>query len=94
MKMPTVSFSGKVRDMDMLGSVVTIRDDTEVLVDNCRRITECSDVRCSLVSGNYTVEVWGSGLSASGFSNGSASVSGRVQSVALTRRRSGKAGDV
>ena len=69
-------------------SVVTIDGDSEVLIENCRRLVECSEIKCSVISAGFLVEVWGSGLSASGYANGSASICGRIQSVNVTRRSS------
>ena len=69
-------------------SVVTIDGDSEVLIENCRRLIECSEIKCSVISAGFLVEVWGSGLSASSYANGSASISGRIQSVNIARRGS------
>ena len=69
-------------------SVVTIDGDSEVLIENCRRLVECSEIKCSVISAGFLVEVWGSGLSASSYANGSASICGRIQSVNVTRRSS------
>ena len=69
-------------------SVVTIDGDSEVLIENCRRLVECSEIKCSVISAGFLVEVWGSGLSASSYANGSASICGRIQSVNVARRSS------
>ncbi len=89
MKYPTLTYLGRAGDFSPVRSMVTISGDSEVLIENCRRIIECSDIRCCMMSAGYMIEIWGSGLSAASFAGGSASVTGRVQSVTIERRRDG-----
>lgn len=93
MKFPTLTYSGRAGDFSPVRSLITISGDSEVLVENCTGIIETSDIRCTLVSSGYLVEIWGSGLSAASFANGSASVVGRVQSVSIEKRSRGKGGE-
>ena len=69
--------------------VVTVVGDSEVHIENCRRLLECNDIKCSILSAGYLVEVWGTELSAAAFAGGSASVSGKIQSVNIARRNGG-----
>ena len=71
--------------------MITLSGDSEVLIENCRRFIECSEIKCSLLSVGYLVEIWGTELAAASFANGSASVSGRIQSVSIERRKGGAA---
>ena len=71
--------------------LITIAGDNEVLIENCKRLIECSEIKCSVLSAGYLVEVWGTELSASRFANGSASVSGRIRNVNIERRKGGAA---
>ena len=71
--------------------LITISGDKEVHIENCRRFLECSEIKCSLLSTGYLVEIWGTELAAASFANGSASVSGRIQSVNIERRKGGAA---
>ena len=66
--------------------MITISGDSEVLVENCRRFLECSEIKCSLISAGYLVEIWGCGLTASNYANGSAGLRGKIQSVSVERR--------
>lgn len=86
MKLPTLTFLGRAGEYRPVRSLITISGDSEVMIENCRRILECSDIKCSVISAGYLVEVWGMGLTASSFANGSAGVSGRVQSISIERR--------
>lgn len=86
MKYPTLTYLGRAGDFSPVRSMVTISGDSEVLIENCRRVIECSEIRCSMISAGYLIEVWGSGLSAACFAGGSASVTGKVQSVSIERR--------
>ena len=90
MEFPAFTYIGRAGDLRPARSLVTIDGDNEVQIENCRRILECSEVKCSMVSAGYLIEIWGSGLSAASFANGSASVTGRVQSVTVERRRRGE----
>ena len=75
-------------------SVITISGDSEVLIENCRRFIECSEIKCSLISAGFLVEIWGSELTASNYANGSAGIRGKIQSVSVERRgRSQNGGD-
>lgn len=91
MKFPTMSYSGRAGDYRPVRSMITICGDSEVLIENCRRILECSDIKCSVISAGYLVEIWGSDLSASSFASGSAQVSGHVQSITIERKGGGHA---
>ncbi len=93
MKFPTLTYNGRAGDFSPVRSLITISGDSEVLIENCSRLIETSDIKCSLISSGYLVEVWGSGLSAARFANQSASVVGRVQSVSIERRSRGKGGE-
>ena len=89
MKLPALTFFGLAGEYRPVRSLVTISGDTDVMVENCQRILECNDIKCSVVSAGYVIEIWGSGLHASTFANGSAGISGRVQSINIERRRNG-----
>ncbi len=80
-------FGGNSREIKR--PVVTVVGDSEVHIENCRRLLECSDIKCSILSAGYLVEVWGTELSAAAFAGGSASVSGKIQSVNIGRRKGG-----
>ena len=73
-------------DLSPVRSMITISGDSEVLVENCRRFLECSEIKCSLISAGYLVEIWGSDLTASNYANGSAGIRGKIQSVSVERR--------
>ena len=80
------AFGGGVRR-----PMITIVGDRAVLIENCRRLLECSDIKCSVLSAGYLVEVWGTELTASGYAGGSASIGGRIQTVNIERRKGGAA---
>ncbi len=91
MKYPTLTYLGRAGDFKPIRSMISIVDDKEVLVESCKRILECDEIKCSIISHGYLIEVWGSELSVSSFANGSAAISGRIQSLSIERRRSGEA---
>lgn len=70
-----------------LNSSVTILDNKQVLIENCKNIVECNDVLVRIISSNYEIEIWGVGLSISNYSSKTVAVNGEIQSVNLTKRR-------
>lgn len=86
MKNPTITYSGKAGDFKAVRSMITIMGDSEALIENCRRIIECNEIKCGVESAGYIVEVWGSGLTVTSYANGSAGVAGRISSVSISRR--------
>ncbi len=69
-------------------SYITITSDSRVMIEGCRQIIDCSDVMARVLTRRFIVEIWGSGLHADSFSNGSVAVSGRITQVTLERKRS------
>lgn len=86
MKHPTLTYSGKSGDFKPIRSMITISGDSEVLIENCRQIAECNDIKCSVTASGYLIDVWGSDLTMTSFANGNVSVLGRVRSVSIARR--------
>jgi hypothetical protein len=80
-------FAGSIRDLKPLRSLVTLSGDSEVLIESCRRILECNDIKCSVLSHGYIFDIWGSQLTVTSFANGSAAVHGKIQSVSIARKR-------
>jgi hypothetical protein len=66
--------------------MITISGNNEVLIENCKKLIECCDIRCSAESAGYLIDIWGSGLTATSFANGSIGVCGEVQSVAIEKK--------
>ncbi len=86
MKQPSFSYLGKVKDLSSLRSMITISGNSEVLIENCRQVNECNDIRCSVVASGDLIDVWGAELSLSSFSNGSVAVNGKIQSLNIEKR--------
>ncbi|WP_295208886.1 YabP/YqfC family sporulation protein [Ruminococcus sp.] len=88
MSRPNIKFLGKVRELSYLSSYINIIDDSAVLIENCRQITECTEVLARVSTGSFEVEIWGSGLSLSNYCTNCVEVRGQIQSVKLARTRS------
>lgn len=81
-----LSFVGKLRDLAALNSFVTIKDNSSVLVENCSRVCECSDIMAKVCAGKYYIEVWGKQLSMSQYTQDCISIDGTIDSVKLVMR--------
>lgn len=86
MQKPSFTYMGRASELIPVRSMVTISGDSEALIEHCKRILECSDIRCSVTAGSFTVDIWGSDLSLTSFANGSVSVNGKIRSVSVERR--------
>lgn len=92
MKRPVLSYFGAVSDFKPIRSLITIQNDSEVIVERCKRIIECNDIKCSAESHGYIIEIWGTDLTLTSFASGSIAVNGRIQSISIDgKARRGKA---
>ena len=89
MKYPTFTYLGLAGEYKPARSMITLSDDREVLIESCKRIVECNDIKCSVISTGFLVEVWGSELNISTFSNGSAQICGKVSSISIEKKGRG-----
>lgn len=78
-----LSFVGKLKDLAHLSSFVTIQNNSTVLVENCSRVCECSDIMAKVCAGNYYIEIWGKDLKMSEYTQDSISIDGVIDSVKL-----------
>ncbi|MGN0632763.1 MAG: YabP/YqfC family sporulation protein [Oscillospiraceae bacterium] len=86
MKQPGFTYLGRADGLLPARSLICISGDKEVLIESCKSVIECNDIKCTLIAAGYTVDVWGTGLSVTSFANGNASVAGKIQSVSVERR--------
>ncbi len=66
---------------------IHISGNRELILENCRRIEECSDVLMSLSCGRILVNVWGSDLRAFDYKTGGLVIRGKISRVELEERR-------
>lgn len=92
-KTPSLSFFGRARELMYLQSYIRINDNTSALVENCRQIYECTEVCVRLLTGSFEIELWGSGLTLSSFSENSVEVRGLIEQVRLVSRSRGRVVD-
>lgn len=76
------------REMLCLNSYISIIDDSSVLVENCRSINECNEIMVRVSTKENDVEIWGSELKVTNYTNTSMLVEGRINSVNVTRKSS------
>ncbi|MBR5405874.1 MAG: hypothetical protein IK107_06220 [Oscillospiraceae bacterium] len=63
---------------------IELRGNTDVFIDRCRRLTECSDVLMLAEIRGLRVAVWGRDLAADDYSAHGLHIRGEVLSVELT----------
>ena len=54
---------------------------SDAFFDRCRRLLECSDMLVQLEIRGHSVAVWGSGLTASDYSDGGLHIHGEIKAV-------------
>ncbi len=54
---------------------------TDLYVDKCRRLLECSDMLMLLELGGHRASVWGYGLTASDYSSEGLHISGEIRAI-------------
>ena len=64
-----------------------IAGNREIVVENCRRIEECSEVYMLLLSGKLTIHIWGSELRAFDYNTGGLVIRGKISQIELEERR-------
>lgn len=80
--------SDMARETFFMETGLHIAGNRELILENCRRIEECSDVLMRLISGDLCVQVWGSGLRAFDFKTGGLVIRGKIEQIELEERRS------
>lgn len=78
-----LGFVGKAKDLVYLGSYVTINNNNSVMVENCSRICECSDIMVKVSAGDYYVQIWGNELKMWDYSQNVVMIDGEIDSVKL-----------
>ncbi|MDE5584242.1 MAG: YabP/YqfC family sporulation protein [Ruminococcus sp.] len=58
----------------------------ELMIENCKRIEECTEVFMRIISGNLAISIWGSSLRAYDFRKNSLLVSGRISQIEFSER--------
>ena len=67
-------------------SYMTVTSDKSVLVEGCTQISECNEILVRVRTREFFIEVWGSGLKLTNYSNSSVEIKGTVTSIGLERR--------
>ena len=64
-----------------------ISGNREIILENCRRIEECSDVFMSFACGKLLVHIWGNDLRAFDYRTGGLVIRGKISQIELAERR-------
>ena len=65
---------------------IHISGNREILLENCRRIEECSDVLMSLACGKLLIHIWGNNLRAFDYKTGGLVIRGKIAQIELEER--------
>ncbi len=65
---------------------IHIAGNREVILENCRRIEECSDVLMSLTCGKLLIQIWGNDLRAFDYKTGGLVIRGKISQIELDER--------
>lgn len=68
-----------------LNTAIHITDDTSMIVENCTKILEYSDIYIGLKCGNLKVFIWGKNLKVDDFDTDCIRINGSIQSVEFSR---------
>lgn len=60
---------------------IEICGNTDVYIDRCRRLLECSEMLVQLKICGHSVAVWGKGLTATDFSEAGLHISGEIAAI-------------
>lgn len=80
-------FFDKIKHDFYLNSSISILDNNQILVENCKNILECNDILVRIISSDFEIEIWGANLTVTNFSSKTVSVNGEVQTVTFIKRR-------
>lgn len=70
-----------------LNSQITVFDNSKILVENCKNVLEVNENLVRVVSCNYEIEIWGTGLFTTNFSSKAVMIKGKIQNVSINERR-------
>ncbi|MBQ6945085.1 MAG: YabP/YqfC family sporulation protein [Ruminococcus sp.] len=65
---------------------IHIAGNREIILENCRRIEECSDVLMSLACGKLLIHIWGNDLRAFDYKTGGLVIRGKIAQIELEER--------
>lgn len=85
-RIPLMSFFGLTKELMYLQSYIRINDNTSAIVENCKQISQCTDICVVLLTSSFRIELWGCGLTVNSFSQRSVEVRGRIDEVKLVSR--------
>lgn len=81
---------GRITDKTLetfyLTPLIHMDGNREMLIENCRRIEEYSDVFMRLISGKLCINIWGNNLRAYDFNKDGLMISGKISQIEFTER--------
>ncbi|MBQ9808087.1 MAG: YabP/YqfC family sporulation protein [Ruminococcus sp.] len=78
----------RARETFFLEPQIYLNSNSELLIENCRRIEEYNEISMQLISGKLCIRIWGSDLRAYDFRANGLIVRGNIQKVEFIERSS------
>ncbi|MBQ4095893.1 MAG: YabP/YqfC family sporulation protein [Oscillospiraceae bacterium] len=75
------------KDAAFYSSYISITDNEKVILENCRSINECSDIMVNISTTENDIEIWGTGLTVTSYTNTSIEINGKINTVSISKRR-------
>ncbi|MBO5164334.1 MAG: YabP/YqfC family sporulation protein [Ruminococcus sp.] len=79
--------TNKAKEALFLETGLHLAGNRELIVENCGRIEECSEVFMSLGCGRLLIQIWGSDLRAFDYSTGGLVIRGKISRIEIEERR-------
>lgn len=76
----------RAREAFFLEPQIYFNSRNEMIIENCKRIEECTEVLVSIVSGKLGINIWGSELRAYNFNGNGLIIRGRLSKIEFTER--------
>lgn len=77
----------KAKEIFFLETGIHIAGNKELIIENCHRIEECSDIFMSLAANGLLVQIWGNNLRAFDFKTNGLIIRGKISQIELIERR-------
>ena len=80
----------KIKRDFYMSSQLSVIDNNQIYIENCKNILECNENLVRILSNNFEIEVWGSELFVTNYSSNAVLVKGKITSISINERRKHK----
>lgn len=80
-------FLDKIKREFYLSSQVSVLDNNQILIENCKNILECNENLVRIISNRFEIEIWGRELVLTNYASNTIIVKGNIDSITINERR-------